>query len=849
MLQKKEILREGLAEQDAFSSLSDFADICRITANNKLDPKVKSSLGQFMTPSPICDFMASLFDRVEGDIKLLDPGCGVGSLSAAFIQRVILNGKASSIDGNFFEIEEKMLPFLEDVIQSSANKANNSGIPTNYEIHKADFILSQSQEAEHSLFKKTCPKFTHAILNPPYKKISTEGEHRKALRLAGIETVNLYSGFTALAIKLLEPGGEIVAIIPRSFCNGPYYQPFRELILKETSIRHIHIFESRDRAFSDDDVLQENIIIHCVKGVPQRKVVITSSPQADFEFDKNGKSMSATDMTTRTVPIEKIVNPDDSQSFIHIAANESEQRIIDSLSCFVSTLEDLDIQISTGPVVDFRMKDDLRENPEDGAVPLLYPVHLNGSVSWPKESKKPNAIMLTEKSMPWLWDNVGNFVITRRFSSKEEKRRIVASLYDSSLPFEKIGFENKLNVFHHNKHGLDEAIAKGLFVYLNSTILDKYYRQFGGHTQVNAADLRSLHYPDLETLRRIGEKLESLDADQGEIDRIIFEEIKMADDGQEDPLALQQKIDNALQILTELGMPRAQLNERSALTLLALLDLQPSKDWTDCQRPLIGVTPIMDWCYEQYGKQYAPNTRETFRRQTLHQFVEAGIALYNPDEPNRPVNSPKACYQVAPELFDVLLSFGSDNWADSLAEYLKIKPGLVEVYGKARDMEMIPLKVADDTEINLTPGAHSQLIYDIVQEFGPRFAPGAEVIYVGDTGEKVGYFLKDRLSELGVDVDKHGKMPDVVLYDNNKDWLLLIEAVTSHGPVDGKRYTELSELFANSKPGLVYVTAFPDRKTMVKYLPVISWETEVWLSDAPTHLIHFNGDRYLGPHE
>ncbi len=310
---------------------------------------------------------------------------------------------------------------------------------------------------------------------------------------------------------------------------------------------------------------------------------------------------------------------------------------------------------------------------------------------------------------------------------------------------------------------------------------------------------------------------------------------------------MQQKIDEALEIIKKLGLPRAQQNDRSALTLLALLNLSPKKKWKDIERPIIGVTPIMEWCKDYYEKQYAPNSRETFRRQTLHQFVSAGIALYNPDNNLRAVNSPKACYQIARELYEVLVLFEDKDWDKQLSFYLEQKPTLITRYAKEREMTMIPL-IVSNKEIKLTPGAHSKLIKNIIEEFGPRFVPEAEVIYVGDTGNKEIHFMKDKLAALGVVMDDHGKMPDVVLYCPKRNWLILVESVTSHGPVDGKRHDELSKLFAKSKPGLVFVTAFPDRKIMSKYLPTISWETEVWNADAPTHMIHFNGDKFLGPY-
>ena len=307
-------------------------------------------------------------------------------------------------------------------------------------------------------------------------------------------------------------------------------------------------------------------------------------------------------------------------------------------------------------------------------------------------------------------------------------------------------------------------------------------------------------------------------------------------------------IDEALKIIKALGLPRAQQNERSAACLLALLNLTQKKKWSEAERPLVGITPIMDWAYKHYEKKYAPNTRETFRRQTMHQFVAAGLVLYNPDKPGRSVNSPKAVYQIEAATLDLLRSFGKRKWTNKLAAYLAEHQTLIAQYAKVRQHNLIPVKIATGKEIKLSPGEHSELIRAIIEDFAPRFAPGSVLVYAGDTGEKWGYFDKTLLTELGVEVDAHGKMPDVVLHYTGKDWLLLVESVTSHGPVDGKRHAELSQLFAGSKSGLVYVTAFPNRAVMGRYLGEIAWETEVWVADAPSHLIHFNGERFLGPY-
>jgi hypothetical protein len=307
-------------------------------------------------------------------------------------------------------------------------------------------------------------------------------------------------------------------------------------------------------------------------------------------------------------------------------------------------------------------------------------------------------------------------------------------------------------------------------------------------------------------------------------------------------------VDNALKILTALGMPRAQQNERSALCLLALLDLRPDHKWAKAQNPLMGITPIMDWIRDHYNKTYKPNTRETVRRQTVHQFVDAGIALYNPDKPGRPVNSPAAVYQIEPAALALLRNFGTKAWRADLTAYLAKRQTLAAQYAREREQTLIPVEIAPGKKITLSPGEHSELIRAIIENFGARFVPGGVLIYAGDTGEKWGYFDAVLLSKLGVSVDAHGKMPDVVLYYPERNWLLLIESVTSHGPVDGKRHAELARLFAKATAGLVYVTAFPNRVIMGRYLGEIAWETEVWVADAPSHLIHFNGERFLGPH-
>ena len=789
-----------------------------------------------MTPTPIGRFMAGLFDSLSPHMRVLDPGAGVGALTAAFAERLCDAGTTSSVDFVAYEIDPVLNAHLGRILERVADRCRGDGIRATQSICNQDFVLTPPDLPD--LFRQhEAKRFTHVIMNPPYRKISGTSTHRVALRRAGIETSNLYTGFMYLAAQSLEIGGEMVAIVPRSFCNGPYFRPFRERFFAMMALRHIHVFEARDRAFRDDDVLQENIIVHAVRGVPAKNVRITASSDSTFD-----------DLTELLVPHDRLIRPDDAERFVHIAANEIERCIADRLSAFSSTLTELGIQVSTGPVVDFRLRHYLRPHPVSGTVPVLYPTHFqSGSICWPKPSRKPNSIVVCPESRKWLWPNVGNFVVTRRFTTKEEARRIVASTYSGDLPGEFVGFENHLNVYHAGHRGLPRSLAVGLSVYLNSSLVDRYFRQFNGHTQVNATDLRSLRYPDANTLMRIGQANDGRELSQHDIDNIIDAEV-IHMSGKEDPLAAQRKIDEAIDILKALGLPRGQHNKRSALTLLALLDLEPTGSWSIVKQPLIGITPVMDYIRDHYGHQYAPNTRETIRRQTMHQFVEAGLAIYNPDDPQRPVNSPRACYQVSDEAVAAIQRYGTKNWKDALDDWLREQPTLAARWAKHREMQMVAVEINDSQLAYLTPGRHSELIREIIDSFAPRFSPGAEVIYIGDTGTKTGHFESDRLARLGVVVDRHGKLPDVVLYDPSNDWLLLVESVTSHGPVDAKRHNELAALFANATTGLVYVTAFPSRTEMSRYLAEISWETEVWCADTPSHLIHFDGDQFIGPY-
>lgn len=308
------------------------------------------------------------------------------------------------------------------------------------------------------------------------------------------------------------------------------------------------------------------------------------------------------------------------------------------------------------------------------------------------------------------------------------------------------------------------------------------------------------------------------------------------------------KIEEAQEILKALGLPPAQYNEMAALTLLAVCNIKEQGNWKDATKQSMGVSKdIMSFVNENYGKTYAPNTRETFRRQVLHQFVQARIVDYNPDDPKLPVNSPKAHYALTDEALEVIRSYNTKSWKKALSHFIAEVGKLSDAYLKERELNQIPVTLQNGKTIKLSAGKHNEVQGAIVEQFAPRFANGGVLLYLGDTAKKDLYVDEQGLKDLGIPIDQHSKLPDVVIFDTKRNWLFLIEAVTSHGPVSPKRLLELEELLKDCKVGKVYVTAFPDMTEFKKHSNNIAWETEVWLMEVPDHMIHFNGDRFMGP--
>lgn len=305
------------------------------------------------------------------------------------------------------------------------------------------------------------------------------------------------------------------------------------------------------------------------------------------------------------------------------------------------------------------------------------------------------------------------------------------------------------------------------------------------------------------------------------------------------------RVKEGIDILNKMGLPRAQQNERSALTLLAVLDLHPKAKWSEAKKRIIRIHDILLFIQKVYRKRYAENTRETIRRQTLHQFEQAGIVIRNSDNPLRPTNSPNTVYAISGEALEVIKAYKSDSWNKALNEFISKKGMLIDKYEKRKKQNFLSLTVSKGKSLKFSPGKHNELQVKIIKSFLPRFCSTAKLVYVGDTARKLLFVEEELLKMIGIPITEHDKLPDVVLHDDQKNHIFLIEAVTAHGPISPKRQIELENTLKSCKATKIYVSVFPDFHEFKRHIDNIAWETEVWIADNPDHMIHFNGPKFF----
>jgi adenine-specific DNA-methyltransferase len=787
----------------------------------------RKQLGQYFTPPSVARFMAGLVDLKEPTVWSIEPAAGLGILIAAMAERVLQAPRPNKWRVTAYEVDRTLSPALKLALGYTRQWLSRWTVHLEFEAKSADFILNNAMVLRPAPLLETLPDVDRPdliIANPPYFKIS-----KSDLRAGLLEEVvhgqpNIYMLFMAAATKILHSNGQMVFITPRSFCSGPYFRQFRKWFFQTVRLERLHVFESRTEAFARDEVLQENVIIKTRK---------TQDKYETLDISSSHGSSDLVQAVVRSVPLLDVLDLNSPEAMLSIPLDPADDITRNRFSQWSGRLHSSGLEISTGPVVPFRTSALVDEGNNVTTAPLIWGQHVQRmGVVWPLMSlAKPQRIRVSPDSFPLLLPNQ-NCVLIRRFSPKEDNSRIVAAPYlKGDLPSEFIGIENHVNYLHRPHGSLLEVEAIGLSAFLNSRWVDQYFRMFSGNTQVNAAELRSLPMPPLESIRRIGERLRT--AGQSSyialLNQIIGEELNLPVNGSNG--GHMPKIEEAKNLLNLAGLPPAQRNELAALTLLAVANLTEVDPWNRAERRSIRIHDMIVFIEKNFRKRYAENTRETFRRQVLHQFEQARIIDRNPDDPTLPTNSPRTHYAISKAFLPIVRNYGTKSGERYLKKFIEEQGTLLETYQQHRAQNLIALRDSAGHEYRLSPGKHNQLQVAIVEQFAPRFAR--------DT---------DKLTQLGFPVDKHNKLPDVVLYLPKKKWLYLIEVVTSHGPVSPKRFQELEKILAKSAAERIYVSAFPDFKEYLRHARNIAWETEVWLAEAPDHMIHCNGEKFLGPH-
>jgi adenine-specific DNA-methyltransferase len=730
--------------------------------------------GQFFTSPIVARYMANLAGILHNHTRILDPGAGLGILACAICESARVQ-KIPSLSIVAYESDPILYALCSFTLDYARELLQEHGIELSIELHRQDFIEAMADQiSQTSLWSDGLQPqrpFDLVILNPPYFKVNQKDTRAKLVKDLAHGRTNMYTIFMSLAASSLRVGGHFVSITPRSFASGTYFQHFRCQFFGTITPELIHIFDSRRSAFEDANVLQENVIL-----AGTRKGAVS----VDASYVTLSRSRGLDDLThplIQQVQRRLIIDEKQKDPVLHLPTSDIDTHLLQAFRHWPHRLATYGLEISTGPVVPFRSSDMLtsaEEVKQGAAVPLLWLQHVRRmDIKWPLEHfDKPQGVLL-EAEQKLLTKNTTQ-VLLRRFSAKEEPHRITAAvLLEGMFSTELIALENHLNYLYRPGGTLSQEEAIGIAAFLNSTLVDRYFRITNGNTQVNATELRKLPLPPLEQLTHIGQRVVNLQIEQDfdAIEGILMEELgkDLIVGSEEDDLQLpilkdsrisMGKIQEAQRILRDLGLPPAQQNEISALTLLALCNLSETTSWESISTQPITIHNMMGFMKQHYGRIYAENTREVVRRQVIHQFEQARLVDRNPDDPTRPTNSPDFCYGLTKDVFEVLIQFDTREWESAVASFLERHGSLWEHYQRSRQAVALPLKLADGKQLYLTPGKHNQLQIAIIENFGPRYAPSATVLYVGDAANKFVIYEKERLAQLGVPMTTHDKLPD-----------------------------------------------------------------------------------------
>jgi len=487
-------------------SLVDYADRLGELYTKEHDLSYRKIKGQYFTPKQVSIFMASLFIIKKDKISILDPGGGIGILTAAICERLLCDDKRRILNIDVYENDPRVLPFLALTLRACKSELENKGHSVEYRMHDKDFILQNKEKMWKSdLFNNmTENKYDFIISNPPYFKLNKNSPHARIMADMVNGQPNIYPFFMALSSEMLKPGGEMVFITPRSFCSGLYYKRFIGWFLEKNIISYIHVFRSRKEIFDKDEVLQENIIIKAKKALEREKVMTVTI--------SSSRNKSLSEIRRIKAKYSDVIYRRNKEAFIRIPTSKTDLKVLKVFDSWQKTFSESGLEISTGPVVPFRAKQFLVHKLMDSceSVPLLWMHNLKDmTVIWPvNKIKKALSIQKRKATIPLLLP-VKNYVLLKRFSSKEQKRRIYsAALLESEFPYELIGFENHLNYIHRHGSKLSINEVLGITSFLNTKLMDNYFRSLNGNTQVNATDIRHMPFPDIKKIIEIGKTID-----------------------------------------------------------------------------------------------------------------------------------------------------------------------------------------------------------------------------------------------------------------------------------------------------------------------------------------------------
>ena len=462
---------------------------------DSMPKKERKKYGQFFTSMETARFMAGLYDVSENmdTVKVLDPGAGSGILICAFIERLETLNFVKNVELTCYENDSNVLPLLWDNL-AFCKEYSSKNITIN--ILTDNYILSQYLDFNYMIGGNVNPiKYDFVIGNPPYMKIPKDAPEATAMPAVCYGAPNMYFIFAAMSLFNLKEEGEMVYIIPRSWTSGAYFKRFREFFLTEGKIEHIHLFVSRNKVFDKEDVLQETIIVKVRKTCINPKEVTITSSKSNCDF---------ADLTSLTVPYSLVVSGKD--YYVYLVTDEKEVEVLERLHRFDKTLPDIGVKMKTGLTVDFRNRDILRDEAEEGAIPLFYSQHIKqGKVQFPIQ-KEHEYVVTDQRGL--MQDNK-NYLFVKRFTAKEEPRRLQCGVYlAKDFPqYRKISTQNKINFIDGLLTEMSECLVYGLYVLFNSTLYDEYYRILNGSTQVNSTEINAMPVPDLECIQEMGKRL------------------------------------------------------------------------------------------------------------------------------------------------------------------------------------------------------------------------------------------------------------------------------------------------------------------------------------------------------